>query len=267
LGGVIADPEQIQEADMGLDVYAGTMTRYYSHNWKTIIQQWGEANGYNVNVVRANEDEEQTPPEEIQKVVTEWRDLLIERIGSNLEKKPLWNEDNDITPYYTDKPDWNAVQALMLYTISKINKQEVPETIEKKYDLFDDDVYNDFIEKYPHISVISGDGWWLPFEDVFMFKYFLPTGQEQTFATVGQLKKELEQINSIEWNADEETILKWSDEEGYPVEGTLGPDKKVNFSEPVEIYNTISLAKFAFSILWQAVKHSEKYGTVIVFDF
>lgn len=43
MGGVIADPELIQEADMGLDVYAGTMTRYYSHNWKTIIQQWGKA--------------------------------------------------------------------------------------------------------------------------------------------------------------------------------------------------------------------------------
>ena len=48
---------------------------------------------------------------------------------------------------------------------------------------------------------------------------------------------------------------------------TFGADKKVQFSEPVEDYNTISLVKFAFSILWQAVKHSEKYGTVIIFDF
>ena len=25
---------------MGLDIYAGTLTRYYSHNWKTVVQQW-----------------------------------------------------------------------------------------------------------------------------------------------------------------------------------------------------------------------------------
>ena len=25
---------------MGLDIYAGPLTRYYSHNWKTVVQQW-----------------------------------------------------------------------------------------------------------------------------------------------------------------------------------------------------------------------------------
>ena len=31
---------------MGLDIYAGPLTRYYSHNWKTVVQQWAEENGY-----------------------------------------------------------------------------------------------------------------------------------------------------------------------------------------------------------------------------
>ena len=31
---------------MGLDIYAGTLTRYYAHNWKSAVQQWAEANGY-----------------------------------------------------------------------------------------------------------------------------------------------------------------------------------------------------------------------------
>ena len=31
---------------MGLDIYAGTLTRYYSHNWKTVVQQWAEENGW-----------------------------------------------------------------------------------------------------------------------------------------------------------------------------------------------------------------------------
>ena len=34
---------------MGLDIYAGPLTRYYSHNWKTVVQQWAEENGYSFN--------------------------------------------------------------------------------------------------------------------------------------------------------------------------------------------------------------------------
>ena len=254
---------------MGLDIYAGTLTRYYSGNWKTSVQQWGEKYGIEVNIIRASgtNDKEIASPEEILKGVTEWRDLLIERLGSNLEKEPLWNENNDVTPYYTDKPGWNAVQALMLYVISRVNGEEVPETISKHYDLFKDKIYDTYIKEHPGVSIVGGDGWWLPFKEDFMFRYYLPTGQEQSFATVGKLRNELEQINSIEWHADEETIVNWREEEGYPDEAVLGTDKKVQFSKAAETYNTISLAKFAFSILWQAMRHAEQYGTVIIYDF
>ena len=40
---------------MGLDIYAGTLTRYYSHNWKTVVQQWAEENGYAFNGSRQME--------------------------------------------------------------------------------------------------------------------------------------------------------------------------------------------------------------------
>lgn len=30
---------------MGLDIYSGKLTRYYSRNWKTIVQQLSEENG------------------------------------------------------------------------------------------------------------------------------------------------------------------------------------------------------------------------------
>lgn len=39
---------------MGLDIYAGTLTRYYSHNWKTVVQQWAEKNGYTFNRITPN---------------------------------------------------------------------------------------------------------------------------------------------------------------------------------------------------------------------
>lgn len=42
---------------MGLDIYAGTLTRYYSHNWKTITQQLSEENGQHYKQVDENGNE------------------------------------------------------------------------------------------------------------------------------------------------------------------------------------------------------------------
>jgi hypothetical protein len=116
--------------NMGLDIYAGTLTRYYTHNWKTAAQQFAEASGLNFQTIRAGQQEE-VSIEEVKEIVTRWRNNIIS--GLNLDPAPLWNEDYDSTPYYTDKPDWDAVNALLLYISAKYMNKEVPATIEKKF--------------------------------------------------------------------------------------------------------------------------------------
>ena len=58
---------------MGLDIYAGPLTRYYSHNWKTVVQQWAEENGYTFNRITPDgepaDNEEELSPAEIQAAV------------------------------------------------------------------------------------------------------------------------------------------------------------------------------------------------------
>ena len=65
---------------MGLDIYAGTLTRYYSHNWKTVVQQWAEENGYTFNRITPDgepaDNEEELSPAEIQAAVEDWRDQI-----------------------------------------------------------------------------------------------------------------------------------------------------------------------------------------------
>lgn len=253
---------------MGLDIYAGTLTRYYTRNWKTSVQKWGEEHGMQVNIVRPEEQNvELAPAEEILEGVTGWRDQIIAALADALTEKPFWNEDNDITPYYTDKPDWDAVEALMLYVCCRAVGEAVPQTVSKNFDVYKQPVYKRFMEKKQNvISLFDSDGWYLPIRDSFMFKALLPTGDERVISTVGMLKNELEEINSLEWKADEETILSWNTEEGYPTDALYGSGR-VEFIEKHTEYDTISLAKFAFSILWQAVKHSESYGTLIIYDF
>ena len=253
---------------MGFDIYSGTLTRYYARNWKTSVQQWGEANGIQVNMVRpARQNVKLAPPEEILAGVTNWRDGLLNALSAYLSEKPLWNEDVDATPYYTDKPDWDAFHALLLYAVCKALRKPVPKTVDKGFDLAKQQSHQAFMRKKKDAcSLFDSDGWWLPIRDSFMFRGYLPTGDERGFATVGMLRDELVQINAWEWKADEETILGWCETEGYPTDALYGKGKIQRIAENRK-YPTVSLAKFAFSILWQAVLHSEKYGTLIIFDY
>lgn len=251
---------------MGLDIYAGTLTRYYTHNWKTAAQQFAEANGMNFRTIRQQKDEDNLSPKETQEIVTQWRDAIVN--GLNLNPAPLWNEDYNDTPYYTNKPDWDALSALLLYIAAKYSNKEVPDTVVKDFDVFKHPIVKDFLEtKDFQLSLFDGNGWWLPIEQNLMFNYVLPNSEKSPLATSRLLLEELKVYNSFEWNADRDTIISWSTTEGYPADTTYS--KENGFTEVTEhkTYNTESLAKYAFSILWQAAEFSLEHGVVVVYDF
>ena len=52
----------------------------------------------------------------------------------------------------------------------------------------------------------------------------MPTDDTAAIATLGGLRKELERLNQLAWQADEDTILGWADTEGYPIDGTIDAD-------------------------------------------
>lgn len=252
---------------MGLDIYSGTLIRYYSRNWKTSVQQWGEEHGIQVNIIRPEGQEDVASTEEITEGVTGWRDQLIRALSGELTEPLCWNEDNDTTPYYTGKPGWDALGALMLYTLCKMQGKAVPHSVAKGFDIYEQPAYKKFMKKKKNaISLFDGEGWWIPVRDSFMFNGYLPTGHQCMIATAGMLRNELEAINAMEWNADEQTIIGWTDTEGYPTDALYGDGKFERIAKHEE-YDTVSLAKFAFSILWQAVCHSLKYGTMIIYDY
>ena len=123
---------------MGLDIYAGTLTRYYSHNWKTVVQQWAEENGYTFNRITPDgepaDNEEELSPAEIQAAVEDWRDQILAAISQpNQPHYTPWPEDNE-RPYYTDKPDWDAFGAMLLVAACHTYEEPVPLTVEKDWD-------------------------------------------------------------------------------------------------------------------------------------
>lgn len=259
---------------MGLDIYAGTLTRYYTHNWRTIVQQWAEENGYSFSRISPDgddiNDENALSPEEVQDAVENWRDQILNALDTG-GKEPYapWEEDNE-KPYYTDKPDWDAFGAMLLVAACHTYNEPVPPDVEKDWDFGEHPLIARLAGDHERVwSLFRGTVCWLPISDSFIFQAPLPNGNEVTIGTIGGLRKELDKLNQLAWQADETTIIGWSETEGYHVDGTVdqnGQFSKEDIPEHTK-YDTQALAKFAFSMFWQAMLFAENHQVPIMLDF
>lgn len=254
---------------MGLDIYAGTLTRYYCGNWKSVVQQFAEANGMTFSRITPDGeevDDEKPNPEEVQADVEDWRDAVLDAVSPEGQRFPSWVENNE-DEYFTDKPDWDAYGAMLLYAAAKTYEEPLPKTVNKDWDFSNHPLISRMLnDKNRKWSLFDGATMWIPIKDSFMFKASDPCGNDGIIGTIGGLNKELEKINKIGWQADEKTIISWSDTEGYPVDSELQKDGTVkNLGEHNE-YDTESLAKFAYSIFYQALKFAEKNGVSVLLD-
>ena len=123
---------------MGLDIYAGTLTRYYSHNWKTSVQRWAEENGYTFSKVTPDGtpvSEDSPDPAEVERDVKEWRDTLLKVLSPDDGAYAPWDEDN-YREYFTAKPDWDAFGALLLYGACLLYEEECPKIVQKGMDFY-----------------------------------------------------------------------------------------------------------------------------------
>lgn len=246
---------------MGMDVYAGTMTRYFAHNWKTAAQKWAEENGSAAHHVipDAEETEDELTPDEMLETVKKWQGHMLSALTrEGQEAYPSWPEDSE-ADYYTGKPDWEAFGALLLYAACRVYHRPLPPTVQKGWDFEADPTIGELIDDKKQVwSLFQGVTCWLPIADCFYFGGTLPTGDTAMIGTAAGLQTELDRINAMGWRADEETILSWTDTEGYP-------DAAAPTQEPTD-YNTESLAKYAFSIFWRAVQFSAEHNVPIFLD-
>lgn len=254
---------------MGLDLYAGTLTRYYARNWKTSVQQWAEENGYAYNRIGPDgpmEQEQKPDPLEVLPAMESWRDSILAALKNSGAESPSWPEDNE-APYYTDKPDWDAWLALILTAACAVTGETIPPTVEKGWGegFWDLPVVQKAREK--NWSLLRGAELWLPFPDRFCFDCPNPLGNQVTLGTTGGILNELEELNGLLWQAGEEEILSWRDKEGYPVDGELTPEGKLVRMEENTRYDTLSLAKMAYSILYRAARFSRENRAPILLDY
>lgn len=197
-----------------------------------------------------------------------WRDWLLKAL-SRPGQVPfaVWEEDNE-RPYFTDKPDWDAFGALLLVAACHIYGDPVPETVAKGWDFWDHPLIRRMGEDRSRgWSLFRGVEWWLPLSETILFEAPRPGGDKGAMASVSLLRWELEQIDQLVWQAEEETVLDWSHTEGYPTDGWVDGVGQVTMGETHRVYRTESLAKFAYSVFYRAVKFAEENRVPILMDY
>lgn len=252
---------------MGLDLYAGTLTRYYAQNWKTAVQQWAEQNGYQFQKLTPDGGpaaEEKPDPALVRQDIEAWRDAVVNGVMPE-NRRDAWPEDNE-KPYYTDKPDWDAYGALLLYGASRIFDAPLPPTVKKGWQFDSHPLIQRARQEALNWSLFSGAEWWLPLEGCFYFQCDTPAGNETVISTTDTLLEDLNRLNDFQWRADADTVLSWSDTEGYPPDAAIQDGRYVP-GEAAEEYRTESLAKFAFSMLYQAACFSKEHNVPILLDY
>ena len=109
----------------------------------------------------------------------------------------LWPEDND-RPYFTDKPGWDSLGAMLLVAACYSYREPVPVAISKGWDYTENPLIAQMSEdKIKVWSLFRGVTLWLPFPDSVLFLAPLPTGKQAMIATTAGLRKELEKLNVL----------------------------------------------------------------------
>ncbi len=211
---------------MALDVYVGSLTRYYTGRWKSIIAQYAEGEDPDCvllegGVERMADSGVKTAEGQVQRIeiktqrkrlhpeaaarqeIENWRRSLNEALGARLQAPLDWPEDEDGT-YFTDKPGWDAYRALKIWAAYEEHPEfEAPAMVPEKWT--SDPAYElSSAEQAPtRYPTLLRSAFWLPGEHSFTAQGKTPNGVDVTFGFTAALLQELRELNARTWDAED----------------------------------------------------------------
>ncbi|MBL8952497.1 MAG: hypothetical protein JNK82_17085 [Myxococcaceae bacterium] len=245
---------------MGLDLYAGPLTRYYAGDWLTTMQRVGQELGLPTQVMYSDGQSPWLPADEAALAVK----AFIASFGDS-----AWREEPG-APYTTDKPDRDGVFALDVFAAYLAR----PELVRPKVlpDLGADPAVseaNDRGHYMKHMVAIEahlfvpGDGRWVKLvED--------PLGAERVVTTVGTLEAVLHDLNARTWKASAAEIEAWRRRGHVPcrdVETGFDDATQRIVQRPYLVVDRLEHnAQFGLSCFFNMCAFSRRHGVPIVID-
>jgi hypothetical protein len=233
---------------MALDIYVGSLTRYYAGGWETISQKRAREAGAQVEAVRQEPGEDAIrDPGEIQPIVVEWRQGIATALKESIVDPFDWDESSD-APYSTDEVGRAAFDSLRLWA-AYAEHPDLRRPTEHVGELATDPALlrcNDPQGTSIYHQLVRDIEVWLPWDFAFVFRAETPAGGKVGLGSVPALRKQLADLNSKTWRASSEgTLASWRKEVPSP-------------DGPLEIQ-----ARFAFGVLYPLAALAEKRRSLL----
>ncbi|MGQ0580409.1 MAG: hypothetical protein ACT4O6_00620 [Reyranella sp.] len=216
---------------MALDVYVGSLTRYYGGVGKQLV---AFANG----------------PEHLHPAVLAWRAALSERLGDNIAVPLDWDE-TPAAPHFAGRPGWDGWAALVLWAAyAEHPVLGRPNTLPDEWE-------NDpalarcnaegFRSRYSHL--VRHAELWLPSPFLFTFDGEDVGGHRVVIGSAPTLRRQLADLNAATWKADDRTVTGW---------GRRRPADNA----PLELR-----ARYGFAAMVEATQHAVDHRLPMKIDY
>lgn len=235
---------------MALDIYAGSLTRYYLRDWKNQAKEACEQTGIAYLEIRpsgqsANPDA--ADPSKFHELILDWRKDLANALEIDLS----WSEDPN-SEYLTKSISFDSLGALLLWA----SYQEIPDLRNADPDLKnweDDAAYlevSNTTSGSAYCHLVQGTELWLPFQLDYTLYGPDTTGTDVVIGSAPQLLAQLDHLNQSSWKASPNQISNW-----------LKADALETGSE------FESLAKFAFAVMQECAQYAVDKNLPLKLDY
>jgi hypothetical protein len=190
---------------MALDVYVGSLTRYYCGEWENTAEKIARERGVPYQI-----REDRLDTKHVEPIVLAWRRRVTDALGGRLSDRLDWNEASD-APYFTDRPGWDGFGSLVLWAAYAEHPTlrcptELPEEWDEDSALLRSNAEG-FKSRYRHL--VRNIELWLPSGFAFTFEAEDASGRKAVIGSVTTLGQQLAELNAATWKADSEKVKAW----------------------------------------------------------
>ena len=236
---------------MALDVYVGSLTRYYAGDWENVSERAARERGAPFRIAHpGGSGDDDAGSEGIQPAIVAWRQTLNQSLGSRLTAPLDWDEDPEAS-YFTGRPGWDGFGSLVLWAAyGEHPALRRPPTLPEEWDN-DPALVRSNAEglrsRYSHL--VRNVELWLPGPFEFTFEGEDVDGRRVVVGSTATLRRQLEDLNGATWKAAGDIVAGWARE---PL-----PD-----DAPLELS-----ARYAFAVLLDLAHRAVEHGLPMKLDY
>ena len=196
---------------MALDVYVGSLTRYYAGDWENVAERADRERGPSMPMRRRRETASRARESgPIQAAVLSWREALTASLGDSIPAPLDWDETPE-APHFTGRPGWDGFGALALWAAyaehpGLTRPTLLPEEWDEDPALVQCNAAG-FRSRYSHL--VRNVELWLPGPFEFAFEGEDVDRRRIVVGSSATLVRQLSDLNDATWKAADAEIAGW----------------------------------------------------------